>query len=236
MNGIGTLYGVGVGPGDPDLITIGAIKLIERCGVIAVPKSGDGEGAALCIARDAVPGLGDKRIVELFMPMTRDRELLNRSHDVAAQQVAEFLRVGEDVAFLTLGDSTIYSTYTYIHKRVLAMGLPCRFVAGVPSFCAAAARMNQPLTEGAEPLHILPASYHGADEGLDLPGTKILMKTGRSFGAVKEKLRGRGQLGRSWMVQKCGMEGERVFDSLDDADDGDSYFSVIVVKDGEDNE
>lgn len=232
----GTLYGVGVGPGDPELMTLAAVRIIKECAVIAVPKTSGGDGVALQIARAAVPELDDKLLLEMHMPMTRDRDQLARSHDAAAEQVAEHLRRGESVAFLTLGDSTVYSTYTYIHKRICAMGLPCRFVAGVPSFCAVAARLNQPLTEGAQPLHVLPASYQGADSGLDMRGTKVLMKTGKALGEVKAQLKARGLYERAQMVQKCGMEGERVFEHLDDADDGASYFSIIVVKDGEDSQ
>ncbi|WP_312640847.1 precorrin-2 C(20)-methyltransferase [Hydrogenoanaerobacterium sp.] len=229
----GTLYGVGVGPGDPELITIQAVRIIERCEVVAVPKTGDGEGVALQIARGAVPNLADKQLIELFIPMTRDKALLNRNYDEAAGELAELLRQGKNIAFLTLGDSTIYSTYTYVHKRIVAMGLSAQFVAGVPSFCAVAARLNIPLTEGAQPLHVLPASYKGADSGLDMSGTKILMKTGKAFDTVKQQLKDRGMLKSAQMVQKCGMEGERVFHDIDAADDGASYFSVIVVKEEE---
>lgn len=233
---IGTLYGIGVGPGDPELMTLKAVRLIRECAVVAVPKTSGGDGVALQIARAAVPELDSKKILELHMPMTRDKALLSASHDEAARQVAELLRQGDSVAFLTLGDSTIYATYTYIHKRVEAMGLPCQFVAGVPSFCAVAARLNIPLTEGAQALHVLPASYQGADSGLDMGGTKVLMKTGKMLADVKDQLKARGMYAGARMVQKCGMEGEQVFQSLDDADNGTSYFSIIVVKDGEDHQ
>ena len=228
----GTLYGVGVGAGNPELITLQALRIINASPVIAVPKGSGakGEGAALQIAQSAT-SLAGKKIIELTLPMTRDKEELKRCHDKAAQEVADELRSGADVAFLTLGDSTIYSTYTYIHKRIIAMGLPAQFVAGVPSFCAAAARLNVPLTEGAQALHILPASYKGAEAGLDMSGTKVLMKTGKSFSAVKEQLRTRGILKNAQMVCKCGMEGEMVFNNLDDANEGSSYFSVIILKD-----
>lgn len=228
----GTLYGIGVGPGDPELITMKAVRTIEHCEIVAVPKTGDGEGAALQIARGAVPNhLENKQIIELYMPMTRDKSLLNKNYDESAKVIAQLLKEGNNVAFLTLGDSTIYSTYAYIHKRIIAMGLAAQFVAGVSSFCAVAARLNVPLTEGAQPLHVLPASYKGAESGLDMRGTKILMKTGKAFDEVKQQLKARGQMKHAQMVQKCGMEGERVFCNLDDADDGASYFSVIVVKD-----
>lgn len=233
---IGTLYGIGVGPGDPELMTLKAVRLIRECAVVAVPKTGGGDGVALQIARAAVPDLDSKKILELHMPMTRDKALLCASHDEAAGQVAELLRQGDSVAFLTLGDSTIYATYTYIHKRIEAVGLPCQFVAGVPSFCAVAARLNIPLTEGAEALHVLPASYKGADSGLDMGGTKVLMKTGKMLADVKNQLKERGLYERARMVQKCGMEGEQVFQNLNEADDGTSYFSIIVVKDEEDHQ
>lgn len=230
----GILYGVGVGPGDPQLMTLQALNIINSCKVVAVPKAGGagGEGTALQIARGAV-SLDGKKVMELLLPMTRDKAELQKCHAAAAEEIAQELRAGEDVAFLTLGDPTIYSTYTYIHKRIIAMGLAAQFVAGVPSFCAVAARLNIPLTEGAQALHVLPASYEGADEGLAMSGTKILMKTGKSFSAVKEKLRAQGTLKNARMVQKCGMEGERVYKNLNDADEGSSYFSVIVLKDEE---
>ncbi len=232
----GTLYGVGVGPGDPELMTMQAARIIQKCAVVAVPKTGDGDGAALLIAKSAVPELERKDLLQLYIPMTRDRAALAGYYDRAAGQIADRLRRGEDVAFLTLGDSTIYSTYAYLHRRIERMGLSAQYVAGVPSFCAAAARLNQSLVEGAQPLHILPASYQGADEGLDLPGTKVLMKAGKSFERVKHLLGSRAMLGRARMVQKCGMDGERVYHNLEDAEDGSSYFSIIVVQDEEEAE
>ncbi|MEF9853201.1 MAG: precorrin-2 C(20)-methyltransferase [Hydrogenoanaerobacterium sp.] len=230
----GILYGVGVGPGDPELLTLKAVKIINNCAVIAVPKNGGalGDGVALQIAKSAV-SLDGKKIIELTLPMTRDKAELQRHHDDAAECVAAELRAGYDVAFLTLGDPTIYSTYTYIHKRIIKMGLNAQFVAGVPSFCAVAARLNIPLTEGAQALHILPASYKGTGAGLDMCGTRVLMKTGKAFAEVKKQLAGRGMLKNAKMVQKCGMEGERVFENLENADEDASYFSVIILKDGE---
>ena len=134
---------------------------IKECAIIAVPASGQDVNAALTIAAGAVPELSQREITEIPMPMIRDKEKLRESHDAAARQVMEFLQEGKDVAFLTLGDPSIYSTYIYIHKRVLAAGFEAQLVPGIPSFCAAAARLNEGLTETSQALHVIPASYKG---------------------------------------------------------------------------
>ena len=229
----GTLYGVGVGPGDPELMTLKAVKTIEGCDIIAVPDTGKTERVALEIAKQAVGGLERKKVVEVHMPMTRNRETLDRFHDRAAEELIAYLDEGNNVAFLTLGDPTIYSTSMSVHKRVLTTGRSAKIVPGIPSFCAVAARLNISLVEGGQPLHVIPASYEKTEEGLGLEGTKVLMKTGKAFGEVRELLKKKGAMKCAKMVQRCGMERERVFDSLEDADESASYFSVILVKEEE---
>lgn len=225
------LYGIGVGPGDPELMTLKAVRLIEECDYVAVPKSGDGEGVAKQIARQAVKNFDQKQLLEVSMPMTRDPQVLEESHQRAAEQIEACLSVGKSVAFLTLGDPAIYSTYIYVHKRVQQHGFEVEMVPGVPSFCAVAAKLNISLAEGAQPLHVIPASYQGVEEGLEWNGPKVLMKTGRSMKKVKELLSEKGLLDSAKMVQKCGMEGEEIYQSMADVDENSSYFSVIVVKD-----
>ena len=113
----GILYGVGVGPGDPELLTAKAIRLLRECDAIAAPKSADGRQTALDIAS---PYIGqDKTILLLDMPMTHDRQARNASHDAAADALCALLDEGKTVVFLTLGDPTIYSTYWYVHKLSL---------------------------------------------------------------------------------------------------------------------
>lgn len=226
----GTLYGIGVGPGDPELMTLKAVRLIEQCDLVAVPKSGDGEGVAKQIAQKAVPYFDKKELIEVSMPMTRDPQVLEQSHQAAAEQIEGYLKEGKSVAFLTLGDPAIYSTYIYVHKKVQQNGFPVEMVPGVPSFCAVAAKLNVSLAEAAQPLHIIPASYQGVEEGLEWSGPKILMKTGRSMKKVKELLDEKGLMDKAKMVQKCGMEGEEIYQSMRDVDENSSYFSVIVVK------
>lgn len=229
----GTLYGVGVGPGDAELMTLKAVRVIRACDVVAVPHTGEADRVALDIALQAVPELAEKPLLELEMPMTRDQQMLDKFHDAAADEVMELLEVGKNVAFLTLGDPTVYSTYSYVHKRVVSRGGNTEIVPGVPSFCAVAAALNTSLSEGKQALHIIPASYEGADSGLNAAGTKVLMKTGKSLPKMKALLKEKGLLQHARMVQKCGMPGQVVIDDMASADADASYFSIIVVKDGE---
>ena len=144
----GILYGVGVGPGDPELLTAKAIRLLRECDAVAAPKSADGRQTALDIAS---PYIGQDKSILLFdMPMTHDRQARNASHDAAADALCALLDEGKTVVFLTLGDPTVYSTYWYVHKRVTARGYAAELVPGVPSFCAAAAAMGRALCEDGD--------------------------------------------------------------------------------------
>lgn len=224
----GRLYGVGVGPGDPELLTAKAIRLLRECDAIAAPKSADGRQTALDIAS---PYIGQDKTILLFdMPMTHDRQARNASHDAAADALCALLDEGKTVVFLTLGDPTVYSTYWYVHKRVAARGYAAELVPGVPSFCAAAAAMGRALCEDGEMLHIIPASHGREREGLALPGSKVLMKAGRGVLRVRDELRESGQLEQAALVERCGMEGERVICDLDELDEPSGYFSIILVK------
>ncbi|MFV0517803.1 MAG: precorrin-2 C(20)-methyltransferase [Aminipila sp.] len=225
------LYGLGVGPGDPELMTLKAVRLIEECDIVAIPKSGQSVNVAYNIAKGAVPDLDNKNIVYMDMPMTRDKGKLTLSHDNAANQVKKWLDEGKNVAFLTLGDPTVYSTYSYVHNRVRDAGYETEIVPGVPSFCAVSARLNDSLTEAEEALHIIPGSYDGAEEALHLKGTKVLMKSGKSIGNLKDYIKNMDNPPTVKMVERCGMEGERVFKNLEEIDENASYFSVVIVRD-----
>ena len=223
----GKLYGVGVGPGDPELLTLKAVRVIEECEVIAVPANSKEKCVAYKIASQAVKNIDDKEFLYIHMPMTRDENLLKENHNKGAEDIAKVLNTGKNIAFLTLGDPSIYSTYIYIHKLVLEKGYETEIISGIPSFCAAAARINEGLVEKAEELHIIPASYQ-IEEALKLKGTKVFMKSGKKIGAVKEAV-GKSH-GRAVMVENCGMENETVYENLNDVKENASYYSLIIVK------
>lgn len=225
------LYGIGVGPGDYELMTLKAVRLIRESDVIVIPDSTQDVNIAFTIAKGAVPEIESKEILEVKMPMIRDKVKLLESHKLAAQQIIALLEKGKDVAFLTLGDPSIYSTYIYVHNLVVEEGYEAQIIPGIPSFCAVAARLNEGLTEASQALHIIPASYEGIEEALNLKGTKVLMKSGKSIGRIKSLIKGMPCDMDVKMVERCGMDGERVFSSIDDIDENASYFSILVVKD-----
>ena len=219
----GKFYAVGVGPGDPDLLTVKAIKTIKDCDIIVAPKSGATKNIALQITEEY---LKDKDVLELDMPMIRDEKLLDQYHDKASDEIAELLNKEKNVAFLTLGDPTIYSTVMYVHKRLKNKGYNTNIVPGIPSFCAVAASLDTTLCERNEMLHIIPASYKEVDYALSLNGNKVLMKSGKSIMGIKEKLSNK----KAMMVECASMPNEKVYQSLNDLEEASSYFSVIIVK------
>lgn len=223
----GILYGTGVGPGDPELMTLKAVRLIRENEVIALPGADAKATVAYQIAVQAVPELEGKILLAVDMPMTHDKDEMNRKHDEAASLVETYLKQGKNVVFLTLGDPTIYSTYLYVQKRVAAHGYPTELVSGITSFCAAAARTNTPLVEWDEQLHVLPA-VHRLENRLEAPGNYVLMKSGRKMSQVKEILAASGK--NVVMVENCGMENEHIYRSVVEIPDNAGYYSLIIAK------
>ena len=223
----GTAYGVGVGPGDPEYMTLKAIRLIKENDVIAVPGKVAKDAVAYKIAAAVVPELADKELVPIYMPMVKDRELIDAEHKKAAKLVESYLDQGRNVVYITLGDSTIYCTFSYIQHYLEADGYPVELVAGIPSFCAAAARLNTPLTEWDEPLHVLPA-VHKLEDDLALGGNYVLMKSASQMAKVKDMLRRSGRAVS--MVENCCMPGEKRYHSVDEIPDDAGYFSLIIAK------
>lgn len=223
----GTLYGIGVGPGDPELLTLKAIRTIKESDIIAVPREQKEQSVAYQIVKQVIEDIDEKLILPIYMPMTKDRQQLQKSHQKGAEKIIEYLEQGKKVAFLTLGDPTIYSTYLYLHRLIEDRGYKTEIVSGVPSFCAVSARLNQGLVENKEQLHIIPSSYDLRDS-LHLPGTKILMKAGKKLGAVKAQL---AQLdSQVYMIENCGMENEKIYKSIEEIKEDAGYYSLIIVK------
>lgn len=224
----GKLTGVGVGPGDPELLTLKAIRRLEECDVLVVPDADKGESTAYKIALQAYPALSEKPTITVSMPMTHDIAKLNASHRAAADKIEAELDTGKHAVFITLGDPTVYATYMYVHKIVCADGYETEIVSGIPSFCAVAARLNISLAERAQMLHIVPSS-HGIDQALSMPGVKVFMKAGSKMKQVRRQLIDSGM--EVNMVENCGMETERVYRCAEDIPEDAGYFSLIIAKD-----
>lgn len=225
----GCLYGVGVGPGDPGLMTLKAVETVRRCPVVAAPRTRNGGMVALDIVKGAMP-LDGKTIVPLDFAMSRDPAERAASHRAAADSLRPILRDGGDVALINLGDVSIYGSFRYIADILAPEGVPVKMIPGVTSFCAAAAELGISLTEIDTPLHIVP-------DAAELPGPVadgldpcVCMKSGRKLPHLLEQLRRRNILDRAMLVQNCGMANQKIFRSLENADAGSDYFSLVIVR------
>ncbi|MGQ9531954.1 MAG: precorrin-2 C(20)-methyltransferase [Desulfotomaculales bacterium] len=229
-----TLYGLGVGPGDPELITLKALKILKEVPVILAPKSRqEGESLALeIVARVLGPAVADKETVELHFPMTRDPARLAGAWREAAGTAAGHLRRGRDVAFVTLGDPTFYSTYFLLLEELtrLVPEVTVVTVPGVTSVSACAARLNLPLVQGDESLAVVSGARD--PEALrrllaDFDCT-VVLKVGRHLVRLKEILKDLGLEERAVLATRCGLPGERLGSpaGTEEAD----YLSLLVVK------
>jgi len=234
----GTLYGIGIGPGDPELITLKGARLISTCRNLFVPKARTAsESVALAIARPLVGP--EAKIEELLFPMTADREELSTKWDEAADRVTAILAAGDDACFLTLGDPLLYSTYIYL-LRALRKRLPdlnAVTVPGIPAFGAAAALAEFPVGEGREPVTICPAAddLTAVRRALAQGGTVVLMKIGKRLPEVLDLLDAEGFLDRSVFVSRATMENARIETKLrrlkaEGPEAG--YLSIILVRAG----
>lgn len=224
----GKLYGVGVGPGDPELLTLKAARLIKECDIIAIPVKEKEKCFAFNIAAGALPGIAEKDILSIDMPMTRDMNIRQKAYEIGAELLCKKLDEGKNIVFLTIGDPTVYSTYFYLHKRVTASGYETGIVPGVTSFCAAAAVLKTSLCEDNQQLHIIPGIYE-PESALDYPGVKVLMKN--NIPATLKAARKRGI--NIQMVENCGAADQRIYRSTDEIPPDAGYYSLMIIKETE---
>lgn len=225
----GNFYGIGVGPGDPKLLTLKAVEAIRLCDVIAVPEPEKSDRTAYNIVEKY---LNDKSILSCEFSMQRNERKRIEQRQNVGNRICEILRSGKSVGFITLGDPMIYSTYGYVLQHVLAQDFEAETIPGVTSFCAAAAALNRTLCEGDESLHILPAGFEvNVQNWVDLPGTKVVMKSGKSMNRILCDLREHGLADETSVVSRCTMPDQRICETLNEYDSDDSgYFSLIIVR------
>jgi len=227
----GKIYGVGVGPGDPELLTIKAVRIIQECDVIGIPAKDTASCTAYQIAKNAIPGIEEKPVIAVSIPMTTDTERLQEAYDKGCIKLTEALARDKRIAFLNLGDPAIYASYMELHKRLTAAGFEAELVSGVPSFCAVAAALGISLGAGGEEIHILPGRYH-VEELEKYEGTKILMKSGGQIGEIKKRLVELEQEKgiSAFAVTNCGMEEQMVYSDIRKLEQQAGYFTTVIVK------
>lgn len=216
----GRLFAIGIGPGDPELITLKAVNILKDIDIIVCPSKENRPGIAYDIAAKAVPEITKKQIMTLEFPMTKKD--VTDAHKNAAKKLMQVLDNGNDTAFLTLGDPSIYSTFSYISDLIRQNGYEVIVISGVTSFSAAAAKLLLPLSLGDESVMITSKEY------TDNAKTLVIMKAGSILKELKDKVSKTDK--EMYMVENCGMEEERIYKGIDSIPDEAGYFSIVIVK------
>ncbi len=230
----GILFGVGVGPGDPGLMTIKAVRKIEAVSVVSFPGDYREKSTAYSIAAAAVPGLDQKTLLPVPMPMSGGQAQWDAAAEKGAEAICHYLGKGQDAAYLTLGDPCIYSTFFYLAREVEERGYGTEVISGVPSFCAAAARAKAPLVQREEELRIIPALY-GKDSIEDVfsqKGNLVFMKSGKYAARLWDEAEKKGR--ETFFIENCGMEGERILKTPSPIPEQAGYFTILFSRERQD--
>ncbi|MGD8387371.1 MAG: precorrin-2 C(20)-methyltransferase [Desulfobacteraceae bacterium] len=230
----GTLYGIGVGPGDPELITLKAVRALQSVDVVFTAASSKNRYS---IAVEIVsPHLKDGiPIVRLDFPMTRDRESLNRAWHENAEIVRKELSQGRNAALITLGDPMTYSTFGYL-MRTLKEESPeysIRVIPGITSYQAAAAAAERVLAEGEESFTVVSGALgpQKLREVVNHTDNVVMLKVYRNYREILEALSDLDLTRHSILVSRCGFDGEQVIASLADLpDEVPPYLSLLLIK------
>jgi precorrin-2/cobalt-factor-2 C20-methyltransferase len=229
------IYAVGVGPGDPELLTRKAERILRQVPVICTPTGqADAASYALSIVDDLVDSSRQEIIVQLF-PMSKDEAALQDFWQKAAAEVLTRIDAGQDVAFITIGDPLVYSTFLYLYRifRAERPDVPIEIVPGISSINAAAAAAGIPLGMAGERIAILPATYADAELRRTLAGfdTVVLMKVSRVFDRVYALLKELGLEDCGAFVRRVGSEQEEVvFDLSTLVGRQLDYLSMLIIR------
>jgi precorrin-2/cobalt-factor-2 C20-methyltransferase len=235
-------YGVGLGPGDPELLTLKALRVISEAQVLAIPSANhdDGSTAEGIVERalelsGSLVGLKDKELLRLAMPMTKDASRLIDARRAAASEIAEKLKEGKSVAFITLGDPFFFSTFSYLIPYVLELtpGASISVVPGITAPSAASAAFNTALAEGNDRVAIVPASYDlsEASAALEDFDTIVLMKVSKVIDPLIDLLIKKDLVSKALFISKASWaDEERVMNIRELRGTKPSYFSMIIVK------
>ena len=224
----GKFYGIGVGVGDPENITVKATKKLHEVDVIVLPEAKSGEGStAFNIVKEYVKAGVEQMFLEF--PMIKDVEARKVFRKNNADKVSAELEKGKNVAFLTIGDPMTYSTYTYVLEHI-ADDVEVETIAGITSFNSIAARLNVPLMIGDEDLKVVSVNrktdiYKEIENNDNL----VLMKISRNFEKIKKAIIETGNKENAVIVSDCGKENEVVYWDIESVEEV-PYFSTMILK------
>lgn len=229
----GTLYGISVGTGEPELITLKGWRRLQSSPVVAFPAGKNNQPG---IAQSIISGWlkPEQTILALDFPYVRDEITLQQAWQVAAQKVEQYLKQGQDVAFACLGDVSFYSTFTYLAQTLqqLAPKSKIKTIPGVCSPMAIASSLNIPLTVNSQRLAILPAIYTVSEleTALDWAEVVVLLKVNSVYAQVWRVLQQRDLLASSWVVEKASFPEQKIYSNLQNYPQLNlSYFSVLLI-------
>lgn len=228
----GVLYGVGLGPGDPELMTLRAARLIGGADVVAYPALIGGESLARSIAADFIPDGTAEIVVEI--PMTVERPPAQAAYDVGAALISTALWAGKDVVYLCEGDPFFYGSFMYLHAR-LSSDFQVEVVPGVTSVAACAARSGRPLVARNERLVVLPGPLSEDELRTRIEGAEsvAIMKVGRHLAKIRGVIDGLGLVDRAVYIERASLPNEVVC-PLVEAPENAPYFSMILLTKGAD--
>ncbi|KJS23319.1 MAG: hypothetical protein VR72_01955 [Clostridiaceae bacterium BRH_c20a] len=232
----GKLYGIGVGPGDPELLTLKAVRILKKIDYLCYPISQPGKPS---IALEIAAGAVKKNwcVAELYLPMTRDDSVLEGHWQEAALKISDILRSGQDCAFITLGDPSLYSTFVYLVRKlkVILAELEVEIVPGISSPNILAAQAQVSLAEGEESFLIIPgiSDLDKIGQALDSFDNIIFLKVGRTFSEIYPILQEKGLEEKAVFGERCGFSDEYLSFNLQDvAQRQRDYLSLLFVKKG----
>jgi len=230
---LGKLYAIGVGPGDPQLLTIKAANILQRIKyVFTAASDSNGKSLALQIASQHLAP--DAKIHPLYFPMTRNKERLEKAWEENCTKIKHVLQLPEDAAFITLGDPSTYSTFTYLMRKLnKSVDLHCEIVPGITSYQASAALVRLPLAEGEESFTIV-SGAKGTKElehALTYSDNIVIIKAYKHYKEIVTFLKEKGLAEHSVAVRRCGLPGEEISFQIDEWDgEKKSYFTLLIVK------
>jgi len=224
----GTLYGVGVGPGDPELLTLKAVRILQQTPVLAYPAPLAGDSLARSIASPHIQA--GKTEIAIRLPFSPDRGDSESRYDIASENLSAHLEAGRDVALLCLGDPLFYGTFAHVLARV-AGRFPVAVVPGVTSLAAASAAVAMPVAMGDESLAVIPATL---DEDtiaarIDAADCAAIVKIGRNLGKVRGILTRLGLAGEARYIEFASAETQRVRKLAEVAEDEAAYFAIVLA-------
>lgn len=225
----GTLLGIGVGPGDPELMTIKAVRAIEHADVLAIPVSAAEEKSIAFEIVQEVCDIKDKVILPVIFSMSRVKEERLQSRKKAVERVKKELEAGRTVAMIALGDIGIYSTFMYV-KKELETEFLIKMIPGIPSFCAGASKALISVVEGRESFVVMP-SFQDSEQfvqALQQYDTVIVMKAGRKMKEIYDLLLKWNRLDQTTVIANCGMPSEYI--GSFDVNREYGYFTTLIIK------